>query len=102
LDELGAHVPGELPADDPARVDVQHEAEEHNTLPAADVREVRDPCAVRSERAEVAVDEIRRRHRVAAGDRCSPRLAAALGATDAVGRHQPLDTAAPDVLALTA
>jgi hypothetical protein len=33
--QRGAHVPGELPADDPAAVGVQNEREEHDALPAA-------------------------------------------------------------------
>ena len=58
-DEVGAHVTGELPADDPARVDVEHEAEEHRDHPAAEAREARDPRAVRRRRGEVAAAEAR-------------------------------------------
>ena len=65
-DEVGAHVRRELPADDPPRVDVDDEAEEHHPLVAAHVREVRDPQRVGPVGAEVAVDEIRaaRRRRI--------------------------------------
>jgi hypothetical protein len=34
-DEIGAHVVGELPADDHPAVDVDHEREEDRSLPAA-------------------------------------------------------------------
>jgi hypothetical protein len=40
-DERGAHVRRELPADDAAAVDVDHEREEHQPVPAAQVGEVR-------------------------------------------------------------
>jgi len=96
-DEIGAHVAGELPADDPAAVDVNDKAEEHQALVAAQIGEVRDPQLVGSGRGEIAVDEIRPppSHRVS--DRGPPRLAAALGALDAVGAHQPRNTVAADV-----
>jgi hypothetical protein len=42
-DEVGAHVAGQLPADDPPGVDVDDEAEEHQAFPTAQVGEVRDP-----------------------------------------------------------
>src|SRR5215207_3413355 len=35
--EVGAHVGDELPADDPAAERVDHEAEEHDALPAAQI-----------------------------------------------------------------
>jgi hypothetical protein len=41
--KVGAHVAGELPADHPARERVEDEREEHGPLPAAQIREVRDP-----------------------------------------------------------
>jgi hypothetical protein len=52
-DEIGAHVAGELPADDPPAEGVDDEAEEHDALPAAQVGEVRQPqlsgrCALKS------------------------------------------------------
>ena len=49
-DEVGAHVVGELPADDPAAVDVDHEREEDDALPAAQVGEVDAPELVRARR----------------------------------------------------
>src|SRR6266545_5813595 len=99
LDELGAHVRRELPADDHPRAAVDDEAEEHDALPAADVGEVRAPLLIRPVGAEVALQQIRRAGRLSALDGGSPRLAAALGATDAVAAHQPLHVAAADVLA---
>lgn len=40
--QVGAHVGGELPADDPAAEGVDHEGEEDEPLPAARVGEVGD------------------------------------------------------------
>ena len=47
-DEVGAHVLGELPADDHPAVHVDHEREEDAALPAAQVGEVRHPQLVRA------------------------------------------------------
>ena len=55
-DEVGAHVIGELPANDPAREDVDDEAEVDHALPAANVGEVRDPEPVGAVGAEMAID----------------------------------------------
>ena len=52
-DEGGAHVAGELPADDHPAVDVDHEREEDAALPAAQVGEVRTPELIRAVRCEV-------------------------------------------------
>jgi len=97
-DEVGAHVAGELPADDAPRERVDDEAEEHDALPAAQVREVRQPQLVGPGGAEVAIDEVRRARggRVRRGR--APRLAAALGALDGVLAHQPLDAVAAHVV----
>jgi hypothetical protein len=54
--QVGAHVVGELPADDPAAVGVDHEAEEHQALPASEIREVREPLLIRPGRGEIALD----------------------------------------------
>ena len=56
---VGAHVAGELPADDHPAEHVDHEAEVHDALPAAQVREIRDPQPVRRAGGEVPLDEIR-------------------------------------------
>ena len=98
--EIGAHVTGELPADDPAAEDVDHEREEHQPLPAAQVAEVRDPQTIRGRRAEVTPDQVRPPRRRSVGDRGPPWLAAPLGALDTVGAHQPLDAVAASVDAL--
>jgi hypothetical protein len=42
-DEIGAHVAGELPADDHPREHVDQEREEHPPLPGPQIREVADP-----------------------------------------------------------
>src|SRR3954470_23209804 len=100
--EVGAHVAGELPADDPAREDVDDEAEVDHPLPAADIGEVRDPQPVGSVGAEVAVDAVRRPVVSRVRARRAPRLAAPLGALDALAAHQSLDPVAADRDAVTA
>jgi len=99
-DQRGAHVAGQLPADDPAREDVDDEAEVDHALPAADIGEVRDPEPIRLLGAEVAVDEIGRPPGCRIGPGRAPRLAASLGALDPLGTHQPLDSVATDADAL--
>ena len=47
-DEVGAHVGGELPADDLAREDIDDEGEERNPLPAAQVGQIGDPELIRA------------------------------------------------------
>ncbi len=98
-DEVGAHVVGELPADDSAAVDVDHEREEDDALPAAQVGEIDAPELVRAGCLELALDEISRPRRRPVRGRRTPRLAAPFGALNAVCAHQPLDLAAPDLLA---
>ncbi len=58
-DQVGAHVPRELPAHDAATEHVDHEAEEHHTLPASEIAQVADPQAVRLRRREPALHQIR-------------------------------------------
>ena len=97
--EVGAHVLGELPADDPAAVDVDHEGEEDDALPAAQVGEIHAPELVGPGGHELALDEIGRPLSRLVGDGRAPWLAPAFGALNAVCAHQPLDLAAPDLLA---
>ena len=59
-DEACAHVGGKLPADHAPAPDVEHETEEDDALPAAQVGEVRDPELVRAGRFEAPLDEVRR------------------------------------------
>jgi hypothetical protein len=61
--QIGAHVIGELPADDPAAEGVDDEAEEGQAFPAAQVGEVGDPQLIGPARGEVAIDEIGRAQR---------------------------------------
>ena len=96
-----AHVAGELQADDPARADVDDEAEVDHALPAAHVAEVGDPEPVRAVGGEVAIDEIRRPRRRRIGPGGAPRLAAPLGALDALAAHQPLHAITADRDAVT-
>src|SRR5215213_6346264 len=90
-DEIGAHVLGELPADDHPAVDVDHEGEEDRPLPAAHVGEVRTPELVRPGGGELALDEVGPPSRLPIGDRRTPRLPPPFRAADAVGAHQPLN-----------
>jgi hypothetical protein len=101
-DEIGAHVGRELPADDAAAVDVDHEREEDQALPAAQVGEVRDPQRIRPVGGELALHEIGPTDRSGVGDRGAPGLAAPLGALDAGRAHQPLDAVATDLDAFPA
>jgi hypothetical protein len=56
--QVGAHVAGELPANDPAAEDIEDEREEHRALPAAQGGEVAHPQPIGCWRAEVALDQI--------------------------------------------
>jgi hypothetical protein len=47
-------------ADDRTDVGVDHEREEHDAFPAAQVGEVGEPELIRTARAEVALDEVSR------------------------------------------
>jgi hypothetical protein len=97
--EGGAHVRGELPADDAAAVGVDDEREEDQALPAAQVGQVGDPQAVGRLDGEVALDEVGPAQRVRIGPSGAPRPPAPLGADDLVRAHQPLHPAARDLLA---
>jgi hypothetical protein len=96
--EIGAHVVRELPADYHPTVGVDHKREEHDALPAAQIREVRDPQAVGTIDREVALNEIRPALRARIRVRGAPRLAAALRALDPRLAHQALHRAASDRL----
>ena len=77
-DEVGAHVRSELPADDHPAVGVEHEGEEDEAFPAAQVGKVGDPQLIRTRGAEVALDEIRPASSLQIGLGRAPRLAAPL------------------------
>src|SRR4051794_25938512 len=64
-------------------------------LPAAQVGEIGDPELVRARGAEVALDELRAPARREIGRGGLPGPAAALGAADPIGAHQPFHAAAP-------
>src|SRR5581483_5243618 len=98
-DEIGAHVVGELPADDHPAVDVDHESEEDRPLPAAQVGEVGTPELVRPGGGEVALHQVGPPDRLRVSDSRAPWLPAPLRAPDAVAAHQPLHPAAADLLA---
>jgi hypothetical protein len=56
--QAGAHVRGELPADDHPAVAVEDEAQVDEVVPGADVGDVGDPFLVRPGRDEVALREV--------------------------------------------
>jgi hypothetical protein len=99
--EVGAHVACELPADDHSAVGVDHEAEEHQPLPAAQVGEVREPLLFRPLSREITLDPVRVANRRRVGFRGAPRLDPSLGALNAVLAHRAFHPAAADILALT-
>ena len=100
-DEVGAHVRGELPADDLAAEGVDHEGEEQVALPAAQVGEVGDPEPVRARGAEVALDQVGPAVGAGVGLGRSPGLPTPLGALDSGVSHQPLHAAPADLLTFT-
>jgi len=58
-DEVGTHAVGELPVDDYPAVNVDHEREEHNALPAAQIGEIGAPKLVGAGRRELALERDR-------------------------------------------
>lgn len=95
-DEACAHVGGKLPADDAPAEDVDHEAQEDDALPAAQVREISDPQLIRPGCFEAPLDEIRQPPGEVGLGR-APLLGAALGAADPRLAHEPLDAVTPDL-----
>ena len=91
--QVGAHVGRQLPADDHPREHVDHEAEVHDPLPAAQIREIADPQTVWGARGEVPPDQIR--SRAARSDRAS-WSATASRAASRPGSHECASAAAPD------
>jgi hypothetical protein len=57
-DEVGAHVRGQLPADDDPAVAVEDEGQVEEAVPGPEVGDVADPLLVRRRRCEVALQEI--------------------------------------------
>jgi len=84
--QVGAHVAGELPADDHPREHVDQEREVHAPFPRTQVGEVADPQPIGRGRGELAVDEIRALLRGRIGDRRPPQLPAALAPLMPSGR----------------
>ena len=72
---------------------VEDEGEEHDAVPAAQVGQVSDPQLVRAGGAEVTVDEVGAPARRSIRSGGLPRLAAPLGALDAMRAHQALHAA---------
>jgi hypothetical protein len=100
--QLGAHVGGDLPADDPAREDVENEGQVAEARVGADVGDVGDPQAIGAGGDELAIDKIAGPiDRVLVG-RCGAHATAAADALKALGAHQPADPVAADLDAATA
>jgi len=99
-DEIGAHVIGHRPADDPSAIGVLDGREIQPALPRAQIGDVGDPEHVRACRAEVALDEVIGDTDSGDADRRAP---AALGdqARETGFAHQPLDPFAPDLDVVT-
>ena len=88
--QVGAHVGGQLPADDLAGEGVDHEGEERRALPGAQVGEVADPEPVGALGAEVALDQVGPAVGLGVGFCRAPGLPTPLGALDPGLSHQPL------------
>lgn len=98
-DEVGAETSRHRPADDAATPRIEDNGEVQEAGPRRDVRDVRDPEAVRARRHEVSIHEVGRGPRVRIAARGARALATA-HAGQARRGHQALDALAPDVNAL--
>ena len=94
--QRGAHVGGKLPAHHAPAEDVDHEAQEDDALPAAQLGEVRDPELIRPGRSETPFDEIRQPPQKL-GLGCLPALATALGAAHPGLAHDAGDVVTADL-----
>jgi hypothetical protein len=83
-----------LPADDPAREDVEHEGQIDEPLAGLQVAEIADPEFVGALGHEAPRDQVGRARCHVVGDREPAPLAARLGAAETVAAHQSLDAAA--------
>ena len=93
--ELGAHVIGDRPADDPAAEDVLDGDEIQPPLPRAQVGDVGDPEPVGRGGEERAVDEVLADPDAGHADRRAAALAGPQAAEAGLA-HEPLDALAPD------
>jgi hypothetical protein len=94
---LGAHVRGELPADDHAAVAVEDESEVEEAIPGTQIGDVAHPLLVRRRRGEVALEQIAGAlDRGLVRDR-RPMLAATPLALDPMLAHDAGDLVATDV-----
>ena len=98
-DEVGAHVGRQLPADDLAGEDVDHEGEEDHPRLGAQVGEVGDPKRIGALGREVAIDQVGAATALRIGRCRAPGPSPPLGALDARLTHQALHRAAGDPLA---
>jgi hypothetical protein len=98
-DELGAHVVGHRPTDDPTAKDVLHRDEVQPALPRPQVGDVRDPQAVGRRGEKGAVDEVLADADARHADRRAPALLAD-GPGDRGLAHEPLHALAGDLLAV--
>jgi hypothetical protein len=94
-DNLGAHVGGHAPANDPAAPGVGHRGEVAEPGLRRDGRDVSDPEPIGAPGMEVAVHKIRSQVGMLVGDR-RPDKPPPVDAGDVLGSHEPSDTLAGD------
>lgn len=99
--EVGSHRTADPPADDEARVDVDHEGHIDHALPGRDISEVADPELVWSLGLELPVYAVQRTGCLGVGHRGANPLAAP-GAFQPLEPHQPLNRTARHGHALAA
>jgi hypothetical protein len=90
-DELGAHVLGHRPADDPAAEEVLHRGQVQPALTGVDLLDVGRPHAVRSLGTELTADEVTEGLHALDTDRAALAAAALVGSLKARQRHEPRD-----------
>jgi len=99
-DELSPHVLGQLPAGDPARIEILHRSEIAAALPGLQIGDVRAPQRVRRRRPKAALHEIVGDPHARNADR-RPAPPATDQPRDLRLTHQPLDPLLRDVDATT-
>jgi len=98
-DQLGAHVIGHRPANDPPRVKILDGDEVEPAFPGSEVGDVGDPAAVRGAGGEIAIEQILSDADAGHTDRRRPVLLG-LQPRQAGLAHQALDAFAADLLAV--
>jgi hypothetical protein len=94
-DELGAHVVGHRPANDPPAIGVLNRSQVQPALPGSEIGDVGEPQHVRSARPELPFDQVVSDPDTGNPNRCSPILLR-YKPGDPGALHQPLDALATD------